>query len=140
MKNLNKLFTRILPLVLLVTLFSCSGSDDEGKTNSSDKFVGTWKYIGDTEGVEQTFVPNTEECYSVLLTINGNGKGNAKDTYCDGTNDNLNFTWKKESQPNVYTTLDEDGTDPDVLFIVFEGNKMTITDGVDPDGEVFQRQ
>lgn len=113
--------TRVLCLLLVTLLISCSDDDNKNNGNNGnnkDRIVGEWVLVGytDEEGVYHEDGPT--ECSSFTVTFSGDGKGKDVDKSCVEGDETQNFQWKA-SGTNTYTITYSDEV------IVFNTNFAT---------------
>ena len=136
----------ILPLLLIMA--ACSGSDDNestngngngnGNGNTTDKLVGTWKYIGDYYDDEYDYDWELEDCDRGILLIRANGTGKVTDRYCGEEDEVTNFDW--ENIGNSKYELSADGITETYTAIFFEDDDRLILDYEGMGGDIYERQ
>ena len=104
-------------------LTNCSSADKKEDSNSSsEKLVGTWKWVGDwTDGVYEEDV--VADCDREILEINSSGIWVTSDYTCGSTTDVIEGTWSKTAD-NQYQVVGD--LESITIYTVFSDNNTKV--------------
>ncbi|MEN9323489.1 MAG: hypothetical protein RIT03_439 [Bacteroidota bacterium] len=120
MKKIAMLFVMLLGLG---SFYSCSSDKKEDPNSSSEKLVGTWKWVGDwTDGEYDAGV--FDDCDREILQFNAGGTFTDTQYNCGSAPYVENGTWTKSSD-NQYLTTTSFGSI--TAFTVFTENNTKVT-------------
>jgi hypothetical protein len=125
MKKIAMLFVMVL---CLGSFYSCSSDKkedtDEDSGSSTEKLVGTWKWVGDwTDGVYEADV--VLDCDREILQYNADGTFSDTQYNCGSTPSVQNGTWTKSSD-NQYLTTTSFGSITAFTVFTENNNKVAI--------------
>lgn len=107
----------------LGSFYSCSSDKKDDASSSTEKLVGTWKWVGDwTGGVYDAGV--FDDCDREILQFNAGGTFTDTQYNCGSTPDVENGTWSKTAD-NQYLTTASFGSI--TAFTVFTENDTKVT-------------
>ena len=119
MKKIAMLFVMVLGLGIFN---SCSTDKKEDSNSSSEKLVGTWKWVGDwTDGVYEEDV--VADCDREILEINSSGIWVTSDYTCGSTTDVIEGTWSKTAD-NQYQVVGD--LESITIYTVFSDNNTKV--------------
>lgn len=120
MKKITMLFVMLLGLG---SLNSCSSDKKDDSNSSTEKLVGTWKWVGDwTDGVYEEDA--VADCDREILAINASGAFVTSDYTCGGSTNVIEGTWSKIAD-NQYQVVGELGSG--TIYTVFTENNTKVT-------------
>ena len=121
MKKIAMLFIMVLGLG---SLYSCSSDKKDDSNSSSEKLVGTWKWVGDwIDGVYEADV--VLDCDREILQYNADGTFSYTQYNCGSTPSVQNGTWTKSSD-NQYLTTTSFGSITAFTVFTENNNKVAI--------------
>jgi hypothetical protein len=108
----------------LGSFYSCSSDKKEDSASSTEKLVGTWKWVGDwTDGVYDAGV--FADCDREILQFNAGGTYTDTQYNCGSTPYVDNGTWTKSSD-NQYLTTSSFGSITAFTVFTENNNKVTV--------------
>lgn len=124
-------------ILFTTVLVSCSGSDDSNGGNSND-LVGTWKYAGYYDAVEnEFFADDLGECYNETFTFNADGTATYYEKNCSQPVQTYDFEWSMNGGKINFVGPDGSYEMP----ITFKtSNRIYVVEDEDGSADVYDRQ